>query len=83
MTYTRTQNPWASEKRTPEVMKILLKYGAHAESAIPELTRIADRFEKGEENFPRKLSLGKAKVVRETIRAIQASDEYPELMRVE
>jgi len=70
--YTRTQNPWASEKRTPKVMKILLEYGPRAESAIPELIQIADRFEKGEKNFPRALSLGKAKVIRETVRAIQA-----------
>ena len=51
--YTRTQNPWASEHRTPELMKILLSYGSHAKSAIPELTRIADYFEKGEKDFPR------------------------------
>jgi hypothetical protein len=81
--YTRTQNPWASEKRTPELMKVLLKYGAHAKSAIPELKQIADYFEKGEKDFPRRLSLGKAKVVRETIRTIGASHEYPELMRIE
>ena len=39
--YTRTQNPWASEKRTPELMDILLGYGAHAKSKIPELEQIA------------------------------------------
>jgi len=81
--YIRTQNPWASEKRTPQLMKILLSYGAHAKSTVPELKRIADRFQKGEKNFPRRLSLQKAKVVRETIREIEASDEYPELMRTE
>jgi hypothetical protein len=81
--YIRTQNPWASEKRTPELTKILLGYGAHAKSIIPELEQIADYFENGEENFPRRLSLQKAKVVRETIRAIEASDEYPELIRIE
>ena len=83
MKYTRTQNPWASEKRTPELMKILLGYGAHAKSTIAELKQIADYFENDEENFPRKLSLEKAKVVREAIRAIEASDEYPELIRIE
>ena len=80
--YTRTQNPWASEHRTPELMKILLTYGAHAKSAIPELARIADYFEKGEKDFPRELSLAKAKCVRETIRAIEASNEFPELIRI-
>jgi hypothetical protein len=83
VTYTRTQNPWASEKRTPQLMKILLSYGAHAKSAIPELKQIADYFEKDEKNFPRRLSLEKARAIRETIRAIGASPEYPDLMRIE
>jgi hypothetical protein len=81
--YTRTQNPWASEKRTPEVMKILLNYGAHAKSVLPELRRIAHGYETGEKDFPRRLSLDKAAAVRETIRAIEASNEYPPLMRIE
>jgi hypothetical protein len=81
--YTRTQNPWASEHRTPELMKILLRYGAHAKSTTQELKQIADYFENEEENFPRHLSLRKAKVIRETIRAIEASNEYPELTRIE
>jgi hypothetical protein len=80
--YTRTQNPWASEKRTPQLMKILLSYGAHAKSAIAELKQTADYFEKDEKNFPRRLSLEKAKVVRETIRSIDNSQEYPELIRI-
>jgi hypothetical protein len=61
-------------------MEILLSYGAHAKSAIPELTRIADYFEKDEKDFPRDLMLQKAKCVRETIRAIEASKEYPALI---
>ncbi|MBN1852096.1 MAG: HEAT repeat domain-containing protein [Pirellulales bacterium] len=81
--YTRTQNPWGSEKRTTELMKILLGYGAHAKSAIPELKQIADGFENGEENFPRKLSLEKARAVRETIHAIESLNDYPELIRIE
>jgi hypothetical protein len=80
--YTRTQNAWASEKRTPQLMKILLSYGAHAKSAIAELKQTADYFEKDEKNFPRRLSLEKAKVVRETIRSIDNSQEYPELIRI-
>jgi hypothetical protein len=81
--YTRTQNPWGSEKRTPELMKILLEYGAHAKSTVEELEGITLYFEKDEKGFPRHLGLKKAKVVRETIRAIQASDEYPELIRID
>ena len=81
--YTRTQNPWASEKRTPELMQALLSYGGHAKPRIPDLEKIADYFEHDEEDFPRNLSLGKATVIRETIRAIEASDEYPELISLE
>ena len=80
--YTRDQNPWASQKRTPELMQILLSYGVHAKSAIPELTRIADYFENDEKNFPKHLMLVKAKSVRETVAAIEASTERPELIRL-
>lgn len=78
--YTRDQNPWASEHRTPELMKILLSYGTHAKAVIPELTQIADYFEKDERDFPKELMLRKAKCVRETIRAIEASTDSPELI---
>lgn len=77
--YTRDQNPWASEHRTPELMEILLSYGTHAKSVIPELAQIADYFEKDEKDFPRKLMLMKAKSVRETMAAIEASTDTPEL----
>jgi hypothetical protein len=80
--YTREQNAWASERRTPGIMKILLTYGTRAKPAIPELTKIADYFEKGEKGFPRELSLQKAQCVRETIRAIEASTDSPELIRL-
>jgi hypothetical protein len=77
--YTRDQNPWASEKRTPELMKILLSYGTHAKAVIPELARIADYFEKDEPDFPRHLMVQKAEAVRETIRQIEASTAAPQL----
>jgi hypothetical protein len=80
--YTRDQNPWESQNRTPELMKILLSYGAHAKGVIPELSKIADYFEKEEEDFPRDLGLMKAKSVRETINAIQAATDTPELIRL-
>ncbi len=80
--YTRHQNPWDSQKRTPELMKILLSYGTHAKSVIPELTSIANYFEKDEPNFPKELKLMKAKCVREAIRAIEASQDTPELIRL-
>ena len=80
--YTTTQNPWASKKRTPELMKILLNYGAQAKSTIPELQKIADGFEKGEPDFPKALSLEKAKSVRQTISAIESATESPELIGI-
>ena len=64
-------------------MKILLGYGAHAKSTISKLKQIADYFENDEPDFPRKLGLDKARAVREAIRAIEASNEYPELISIE
>jgi len=80
--YTRDQNPWESQIRTPELMKILLTYGTHAKGVIPELTQIAHYFEKDEKDFPAHLMRLKAKSVRETIAAIKASTDSPELIRL-
>ena len=80
--YTRDQNPWDSQDRTPELMGILLSYGTHAQSVIPELTKIADYFEKEEKDFPEDLTRMKVDCVRKTIRAIQASKATPELIRL-
>ena len=80
--YTRDQNPWASQKRTPELMTILLSYGTHAKAVIPALTKIAHYFEKEEQDFPPALMAMKAKSVRETIAAIKASTDSPELIRI-
>lgn len=82
VTYTRHQNPWASQERTPELMKILLSYGTHAKAVIPELEKIAHYFEKEEKDFPKKLMIMKATEVRETIRKIEASTETPKLIRI-
>lgn len=80
--YTRDQNPWASEHRTPELMKILLTYGTHAQAFIPELTSIANYFDHDEPDFPRELMTMKARSVRETIRAIETSTDTPELVGI-
>ena len=80
--YTLEQNQWWSEGRTPEIMKILLSYGTHAKAAIPELTKIANYFEKDEKDFPPHLMRMKAKCVRDTIAAIEASTDTPELIRI-
>ena len=80
--YTRTQNPWASEHRTPELMEILLTYGKHAQSVIPQLERLVADYADGEHDFPIRLSKRKAASVREAIKAIKASKEKPKLIRI-
>lgn len=80
--YTRQQNPWASELRTPELMEILLSYGTHAKAVVPELSELANYFEKEEPDFPEELMKQKAKSIRDTIRAIEASTDTPELIRL-
>jgi HEAT repeat protein len=80
--YTRDQNPWDSQERTPELMKILLSYGTHAQAVIPELKKISDYFAEDEKDFPRHLMAVKAKSVRETIRAIEAATDAPPLTRL-
>jgi len=81
--YIGNQNPWASEHRTAELTKILLSYGAHAQSAAPDLERIAAGFARGEHDFPHNLSLQKADTIREAIRQIQASNDRPELIHIQ
>jgi hypothetical protein len=80
--YTREQNPWASQKRTPEIMKILLGYGSQAKATIPELEKIAHYFEKEEPDFPKNLGLQKANSVRDTIKAIESSTDTPTLIKL-
>lgn len=77
--YLTAQNPWASQKRTPEILDVLLLYGAQAQAVIPRLQAIAAQFEKGESDFPKALSLEKAAAVRQAIAKIEASQERPEL----
>lgn len=82
LNYTRHQNPWDSQVRTPELMKIILNYGTHAKPLIPELEKLAHYFEKDEPDFPPALMIIKAKSVRDTILAIQASQDTPDLIRL-
>jgi hypothetical protein len=77
--FTGKQNPWASEKRTPKIMDILLSYGSHAKEVIPDLEAVATRFDGGEPNFPQRLSIQKAALLRDTIKKINASTVAPEL----
>jgi hypothetical protein len=80
--YIREQNKWASEKRTPQILKILLNYGTHAKSVIPHLEETAALFDKGEKNFPGHLSKQKAADIREAIVTINAATEAPKLRKL-
>ena len=80
--YARTQNPWASQDRIVEIMKLLKTYGAHAQRVIPKLEAVAHYFEFEEKDFPRELGFRKVKSVRETIEVIQASAETPDLIEL-
>ncbi len=80
--YLANQNPWSSQIRTGEILKILVSYGTHAKATIPALTELADTFSKGEKDFPKALSLQKEKDVRDAITAIEASTETPVLIKI-
>ena len=77
--YLRTQNPWASEHRTPENLEVLDAYGAEAQVIIPHLKETAVIFDQGEVNFPKKLSKQKARAVRDAIQKIKSAQDHPEL----
>lgn len=81
--YARDQNPWSSQNRTSELMKILLAYGTHAKAVIPDLEKLAHHFEKDEKDFPKHLGLQKANSVRDAIKAIEASTEAPTLIKIQ
>lgn len=78
--YSRNQKQHGSQKRIVKVMQLLETYGAHGRRVIPQLESVATYFENEEQDFPRRLSLEKAKVVRQTIAAIEASTAEPELI---
>jgi hypothetical protein len=80
---TIASNGWEKQIRTPELMKILLTYGTHAKVVIPVLTKLAHYFDKEKKDFLRALMRMKAKSVRETIAAIEASTDAPKLVRVQ
>lgn len=80
--YVIHQNPWGSEKRIFEILKILESYGTHAKPTIPRLTEHADNISNGEPDFPKQLSIQKAEAVRESIRRIESSTDTPQLNKI-
>jgi hypothetical protein len=81
--YAKKQNPWGSEKRLPVILSTIKAYGTHAAAVIPELQALADSLDKGEPGHPPKSSKEKAKLVREAIANIKASEETPPLISLE
>ncbi len=74
------QNHWGSEKRTPQLLKFLRSYGAHAKRTIPALEKLASDFDAGiPDYFPRHLSKKKAEYVRESIKLLKEAEERPAL----
>ena len=80
--YAQNQKPHASEKRLPQIMNMLERYGSHGQSKIDKLEALAQHFDAGEEDYPRRLSQGKAQVVRDTIKKIKQSTDKPELISI-
>ncbi|XZE18577.1 DUF6288 domain-containing protein [Pirellulaceae bacterium SH449] len=80
--YLRSQNPWASEHRTPEILEVLKAYGAQAQRVLPHLKETAAMWDEGEVDFPKRLSKQKASAVKEAIKFIEASVDRPELKRL-
>jgi len=78
--YALNQKAHASEKRIVKVMEMLKSYGTHGRRILPQLKAAAIHFDQGEKNYPRHLSRGKAKLVRETIKTIETSTDKPALI---
>ncbi len=77
--YARNQKKHGSQKRIVRVMELLRAYGTHGKRVIPQLKGVANYFDNEEKDFPRRLSRQKARIVRETIKAIEASTNMPKL----
>lgn len=80
--YLQSQNPWASQNRTPEILTILETYGANAQAVLPQLREALADFADGEPDFPKHLSVQKADAVRATIAKIEASKDRPPLRQI-
>ena len=80
--YVRNMKKHGSQKRILTVLKLIESYGVHARRVIPSLKETAEYFEKYEEGFPKKLSIGKAADVRKSIEKIMSLTNKPDLIKV-
>ena len=79
VSYARNQNTWGGEARLKRVMKLLVGYGTHAKLTIPKLKKLVAYFPTQTGN-PRANNLKKVKMVEETIKTIEASQDSPKLI---
>ncbi len=80
--YARDQKLHGSKPRLEKVMQLLIGYGAHAKSTVPKLKELVTYFPT-QTAHPRSINLEKSEIVRQAIKTIEASTEYPELIRLE
>jgi len=80
--YAKHQKKHGSQKRIVTIMKILESYGAHAKRVVPSLKQTVRYFKNEENDFPKKLSLDKAKIVEKSIYRIEASTDEPKLIKI-
>lgn len=77
----KTQGGHGSEKRTGEIMKVLVGYGKAAQPAIPQLRELIDELNEQVKNreFPGDLNKRRTGDVEDAIKAIEAATTQPEL----
>ena len=80
--YIKNQKKHGSQKRIHDLIKLIKVYGVHAKRVIPQLETIIKYFEKEEKDFPRNLSLDKAKAIQQLILEIKKSSENPVLTKL-
>tara|TARA_B100000963_G_scaffold162983_1_gene141650 strand:+ start:1465 stop:2274 length:810 start_codon:yes stop_codon:yes gene_type:complete len=80
--YAKHRKKHGSQKRIVTIMKILESYGAHAKRIVPILKQTVRYFKNEENDFPKKLSLDKAKIVEKSICRIEASTDEPKLIKI-
>lgn len=80
--FAQTQSPHGSESRMGEIMKQLLRYGAHTKELLPELRALAVRC-RNELDFPKGPRMQKTAAVEAAIVAIEAATERPELQSIQ
>jgi hypothetical protein len=80
--YVRLQKKHGSDSNVPRLLNMLKRYGANAQRAIPILEKNIHYFENEEDDFPKKMSLEKAKMVRDAIEEIKKLTDKPQLIEL-